>query len=88
MKENIIIKIQPQDNYIIICEFKNKMKKKYDVKPLIKRNIYFKQLEKDKNLFFKVRVDNGGYGISWNEEIDLAAEEIWENGEDVLLENL
>ena len=88
MKENIIIKIQPQDNYIIICEFKNKMKKKYDVKPLIKRNIYFKQLEKDINLFFKVRVDNGGYGISWNEEIDLAAEEIWENGEDVLLENL
>lgn len=38
----------------------------------------FKRL--DKELFNKVIVDSGGYGISWNEEIDLAAEEIWENG--------
>lgn len=28
------------------------------------------------------------YGISWNQEIDLATEEIWENGEDVCSEDL
>lgn len=36
---------------------------------------------KEKELFEKVKVDVGGYGISWNEDIDLSCEEIWENGE-------
>jgi hypothetical protein len=27
-----------------------------------------------------VRVEPGGYGISWNDEIDLSAEEIYGNG--------
>jgi len=30
-----------------------------------------------------VRVEPGGYGISWNDDIDLAAEEIYVNGIDV-----
>lgn len=30
-----------------------------------------------------VRVEPGGYGISWNDDIDLGAEEIYENGVDV-----
>ena len=25
-------------------------------------------------------MDTGGYGISWSDELDLDAEEIWENG--------
>jgi len=39
----------------------------------------FKELENEE-LFNKVRVDLGGYGIIWNEEIDLSSEEIWANG--------
>ena len=31
-------------------------------------------------LFEKVVVDVGGYGISWNDELDISAEELWENG--------
>lgn len=30
-----------------------------------------------------VRVEPGGYGISWNDNIDLSAEEIYGNGVDV-----
>jgi len=30
-----------------------------------------------------VRVEPGGYGISWNDDIDLSAEEIYWNGMDV-----
>ena len=30
-----------------------------------------------------VRVEPGGYGISWNDNIDLSAEEIYGNGIDV-----
>jgi hypothetical protein len=28
-----------------------------------------------------VRVDPGGYGISWNDHIDLSEYELWTNGE-------
>jgi len=34
--------------------------------------------------FFRaVRVDAGGYGISWNDGIDLSEYELWTNGEAV-----
>ena len=41
---------------------------------------YNKVLLKDKELFNNVTVDTGGYGISWNDNLDIEAEEIWENG--------
>ena len=32
--------------------------------------------------FFKsVKVDSGGYGISWNDDVDLSEYELWVNGE-------
>jgi hypothetical protein len=30
-----------------------------------------------------VRVEAGGYGVSWNDDIDLSAEEIFHNGTDL-----
>jgi len=31
-----------------------------------------------------VRVDSGGYGISWNDDVDLSEYEIWTNGVEVV----
>jgi hypothetical protein len=28
----------------------------------------------------QVRVDTGGFGISWNDEIDLSCDELYDNG--------
>lgn len=28
----------------------------------------------------EVKVDAGGYGVSWNDDIDLSCNELWENG--------
>lgn len=53
----------------------------FKIEPLIKEYAIFQRLISNKKLFDKVTVDAGGYGISWNEEIDLAAEEIWKKGE-------
>jgi len=36
--------------------------------------------EVDIELFRNVKVDAGGYGISWNDDLDLAAEDIWLDG--------
>ena len=73
-----IKKVYPKENYTLICEFENGIKKKYDLKQLMEKYSIFKRL--DKELFNKVIVDSGGYGISWNEEIDLSCNELWENG--------
>jgi len=75
-----INKVKVKENYKLTCEFVNGVKKEYDVKILMKKYKIFKKLKKSKELFSKVDVDCGGYGISWNEEIDIASEEIWNKG--------
>lgn len=60
-------------------EFENGQKKKYDIKPLTSKWQAFKDLNNG-NLFRMVKVDTGDYGIVWNEYIELACNELWENG--------
>lgn len=54
----------------------------YDVKSLYDQIEVFKQLE-DKELFDSVYVAKGGYGIIWNDDIDLSCDELWENGKEI-----
>ncbi len=54
--------------------------KKYDVKKICDALPQFKSLLIDEKLFYDVKVDVGGYGISWNDDLDLEAETIWEDG--------
>jgi hypothetical protein len=35
---------------------------------------------KDEALFNTVRLANGGYGVIWNDELDLSEYELWEKG--------
>ncbi len=72
------------DNYIIEAQFFSGEIKRYDMKKLFSVFPQFQMFEKVQGLFESIRVDVGGYGISWNEELDLDAETIWEDG--VLLE--
>lgn len=74
--------VYPKDNMIIEVDFDNKVRKEYDIKTILNKWIIFKKLE-DEELFKKVKVDVGGYGVSWNENIDLSCEELWKNGKDV-----
>ena len=71
--------VTPLDNYILLVTFCEGVTKTYDIKPLFDEIPVFKKLT-DKNEFSKVKVDVGGYGIIWNDEIDLSSEEIWANG--------
>jgi len=71
--------VVPLDDLVLLVEFQNGQMKKYDVKPLMKKWDVFKDLKND-ILFSLVKVDTGGYGIVWNENIDLACNELWENG--------
>lgn len=78
-----IISVKPMENCILLVEFLNGIEKTYDVKFLYSVFPQFKVFEIDKKLFGCVQVDAGGYGISWNDDLDLDAEDIWEDGIEV-----
>lgn len=71
--------VQPLPAMQLLLWFSGGDIKQYDVKPLLAKWKSFSVLE-DEQLFNRVKVDAGGYGISWNDEIDLACNELWENG--------
>ena len=71
--------IYPLPGMKLVALFANGTTKEYDVAPLVKSIPAFKALENEA-VFDSVSVDTGGYGIVWNDEIDLSCDEIWDNG--------
>ena len=67
-------------NYRLSVGFINGEERIYDINPLFNKWASFKSLIETNGLFKQVRVDNGGYGISWNDEIDLECNELYFNG--------
>ena len=67
-------------DYRLCVQFAEGVTKIYDVKPLLVEWIPFKTFEKAPELFYEVEVDVGGYGIIWNDDIDLSCDELYENG--------
>ena len=75
-----IVSVKPMDNLVLLVGFQNGIEKTYDMRALYPVFPQFAIFETDMDLFYQVRVDTGGYGISWNDDLDLAAEDIWEGG--------
>lgn len=65
-------------DFTLIVEFTNQDIKKYDIRQLfdipmfspLRQPAFFKHFE----------VAEGGYGIVWNEEVDISEYELWRNG--------
>lgn len=71
--------VETLNNKILKIYFENKKIKYYDMKNLIKKNINFKSLNNDA-IFNMAKVDRGGYGVIWTDEIDISGEELYVNG--------
>lgn len=69
----------PLKDYKLTIQFSEGVTKKYDMKGLIEKNPIFYDL-RDEELFYNVQVDVGGYGIIWNDNIDISCDELFENG--------
>lgn len=67
------------DDYWLSVSFVEGVTKKYDVKPLFELFEPFKQIM-DKKEFVKAHVGQGGYGVIWNDEVDLSCDELFESG--------
>ena len=70
-------------DYRLTVQFAEGITKIYDLKPLFDKWQIFNELKNDQELLYGVEVDAGGYGIVWNDDIDLSCDELYENGETV-----
>jgi len=67
------------DAHTLIIEFSNQQKKKYDITPLLNKDMFAPL--KNKALFKAVKVEQGGYAIVWNSCIDISEYELWVHGQ-------
>jgi hypothetical protein len=81
MPHHKIENISPLKDYTLAVEFSDGTTRIYDVKALFEKWPIFKEL-KNHNLFSNVKIDIGGCGISWNDDIDISSEELFYNGKE------
>ena len=70
--------------YKICVTFAEGIIKIYDVSPLFEKFTFFMPLKESTELFSSVMVDQGGYGVIWNDDIDISNDELWANGETIV----
>ncbi len=72
--------VRTSDNMTLLAVFENGIEKAYDIRQMERLFPQFCVLKTNLELYKSVQVDVGGYGIAWNDDLDIDAEEIWENG--------
>jgi hypothetical protein len=65
----------------LLVRFENGIEKVYDCQPLLGCPEF--RLLGTPTFFRAVNVDPGGYGISWNDDLDLSEYELWVNGKEI-----
>lgn len=78
----IITKIEPKENLFVEAVFADGEIVSFDVKSMFDKYPVFRDLE-DEELFKNVKIDGVGYGIIWNDEIDLSSDGIYLRGKHI-----
>ena len=68
-------------DYILLVGFSTGEFKQFDIKPLITKYPPFKTLTQVNGLYEQVKIDVGGYGLVWNDDLDLSADGLYEQGQ-------
>jgi hypothetical protein len=74
-----IVSATAVDDHTLVIQFDNSAKKRYNVTPLFGKAMFVPL--KNPALFKSVKVEQGGYAVSWNNEIDISEYELWSHGE-------
>lgn len=68
------------DNFRLSVQFAEGVTKIYDVSQLFEKWSAFRSLKDDLELFKNIQVDVGGYGVIWNDDLDISCDELYANG--------
>lgn len=75
--------VSPLSDYILSVQFSEGVTKHYDLKPLINSQPMFRAFKERMEIYYSAIVDTGGYGVIWDDNIDIACDELYYNGETV-----
>lgn len=67
-------------DYILLVGFADGEFRQFDLKPLMNKYPPFAALKTVNGLYEQARIDAGGYGVVWNDDLDISAEGIYEKG--------
>lgn len=81
----VILKVKPLDGFILEVVFTGGEIRHYGCRHLIDRYPVFNAMVQDPEIFRHPQIVSGGYGVIWNDDLDVASEEIWENGKVVMV---
>ena len=68
------------ENFRLSVQFAEGVTKIYDVSQLFEKWSAFRSLKDDLELFKNIQVDVGGYGVIWNDDLDISCDELYANG--------
>jgi len=71
-----ITNVITENNLIIKVDFSNGIRKYFDCKKILNRRYEFRKLE-NPEYFKNIKVDSGGHGVSWDDELDISEYEIY-----------
>lgn len=72
--------VAPLSGFKLSVQFSEGVTKLYDMSPLLEKIPAFQYLRDNPADFHSVSVDVGGYGIIWDDDLDLSCDELWEHG--------
>ena len=75
--------VEALSNLILKIKFENNEVKYYDMKNIIEKVKEFNIL-KNESIFKNAQIDVGGYAVIWSDDLDIACEELYQNGVDIL----
>ena len=73
--------VEALDDHTLLVQFDNRQIKRYDVTPLLEKEMFAPL--RNPALFKSVQVEQGGYAVVWNRDIDISEYELWSNGQPV-----
>lgn len=75
--------VTPLENYKLRVQFSEGVTKIYDMNQLFDKYKMFVDLKYHSELYYSAKVDIGGYGVIWNDDIDISCDELFYNGETI-----
>lgn len=78
MKIPHIISAKAISDRILLVKFTDGEMRKYDITHLLEKPMFAPL--RNPGFFKNFRIETGGYGLVWNDAIDISEYELWQNG--------
>ena len=79
-----VISVTPLTDMRLLVVFDNHIVKLFNVRDIVQDYPEYAALENE-DVFSLVKVESGGYGVSWTPELDASEGELWKNGAELPL---